>query len=87
MCDVLTTLGWYLCHLAFYVVPRIKGMQYENKHADTIPFFSDLCINISCAKFDKSLDSTSFSRELPLRNLLFSQSCSHLSGCHAKLVV
>ena len=54
--------------LLFFVALRIKGMQHENKHGDTIfllPFSSVLCMNISCAKFDKNLDSMSFSRELP----------------------
>ena len=51
-----------------FVVLRIKGMQCENKHGDTIfllPFFSVLCMNSSCVKFDKNLDSMSFSREVP----------------------
>ena len=68
MRDVLATLGWCLCHLDFFVVLRIKGIQYKNKHGDTIfllPFLSVLCMNINCVKFDKNLESTSFSRELP----------------------
>ena len=68
MRDVLATPGWCLCHLAFFVVLRIKGMQWENKHGDTIfllPFTSVLFINSNCAKFGKNLNSMSFSRELP----------------------
>ena len=68
MCDVLATLGWCLCHLAFFVVRRRKGVQRKNKLGDTtflLPFFSVLCMNINCAKFDKILDSASFCRELP----------------------
>ena len=54
--------------LLFFVALRIKGMQHETKDGDTIfflPFFSVLCMKVSCAKFEKNLDSTSFSSELP----------------------
>ena len=68
MRDVLATLGWCLCHLAFFVVLRRKGMQCIDKLGDTtflLPFLSVLCMNINCAKYDKILDSASFCRELP----------------------
>ena len=45
-----------------------KGMQRENKPDDPIfllHFLNVLCMNINCAKFDKNLVGTSFSRELP----------------------
>ena len=47
---------------------RIKGIQRENKHGDPIfllHIFNVLCMSINCAKSEKILDSTSFSRELP----------------------
>ena len=69
MRDVLATLGWCLCHLAFFVVLRRQGMQCKNKLGDTtflLPCFSVVCMNINnCAMFDKILDSASFCRELP----------------------
>ena len=68
MRDVLATLGWCLCHLAFFVLLRRQGMQCKNKLGDTtflLPCFSVVCMNINCAKFDKILDSASFCRELP----------------------
>ena len=52
--------------LLFFFVLRIKGMQRENKHGDTIFLLplSVLCLNINSDKFVKNLDSTSFSRQL-----------------------
>ena len=44
------------------------GTQGENKHFDPIyllQFLNVLCMVDICAKFEKNLDSTSFSRELP----------------------
>ena len=43
-------------------------MRGENKHDDPmflLPFLNVLCMAINYAKFEKNLDSSSFSRELP----------------------
>ena len=51
---------------------RITGMQGENKHSDPIFLLQFLNVLFTgtnmadiCAKFEKNLDSTLFSRELP----------------------
>ena len=47
---------------------RIMGTQGKNKHGDPIlllQFMNVLYMVDICVKFEKNLDSTSFSRELP----------------------
>ena len=64
----ITSLKDYSPEILSKKTLRITGMQGKNKYGDPIfllHFFNVLCTVINCAKFEKKLSSTSFSRELP----------------------